>query len=53
MSAMTRELPELPGTPVVQLSGALSFPGDPDTSVDVVRDVAGRSGGRRMAAPIK
>jgi DNA-binding transcriptional regulator LsrR (DeoR family) len=45
VSAMTRELPALPGTPVVQLSGALSFPGDPDTSVDVVRDVAGRSGG--------
>jgi DNA-binding transcriptional regulator LsrR (DeoR family) len=35
----------LPGTPVVQLSGALSLPGRPDTSVDVVRDVAGRSGG--------
>jgi DNA-binding transcriptional regulator LsrR (DeoR family) len=45
VSAMTRELPALPGTPVVQLSGALSFPGGPDTSVDVVRDVAGRSGG--------
>jgi DNA-binding transcriptional regulator LsrR (DeoR family) len=45
VSAMARELPPLPGTPVVQLSGALSLPGDPDTSVDVVRDVAGRSGG--------
>ncbi len=45
VSAMARELPPLPGTPVVQLSGALSLPGEPDTSVDVVRDVAGRSGG--------
>jgi DNA-binding transcriptional regulator LsrR (DeoR family) len=45
VSAMVRALPPLPGTPVVQLSGALSFPGGPDTSVDVVRDVAGRSGG--------
>jgi DNA-binding transcriptional regulator LsrR (DeoR family) len=45
VSAMARELPPLPGTPVVQLSGALSLPGGPDTSVDVVRDVAGRSGG--------
>jgi DNA-binding transcriptional regulator LsrR (DeoR family) len=45
VSAMARALPPLPGTPVVQLSGALSLPGDPDTSVDVVRDVAGRSGG--------
>jgi DNA-binding transcriptional regulator LsrR (DeoR family) len=45
VSAMARELPPLPGTPVVQLSGALSLPGRPDTSVDVVRDVAGRSGG--------
>jgi DNA-binding transcriptional regulator LsrR (DeoR family) len=45
VSAMARELPSLPGTPVVQLSGALTFPGDPDTSVDVVRDVARRSGG--------
>jgi DNA-binding transcriptional regulator LsrR (DeoR family) len=45
VSAMARALPALPGTPVVQLSGALSLPGDRDTSVDVVRDVAGRSGG--------
>jgi DNA-binding transcriptional regulator LsrR (DeoR family) len=45
VSAMARELPPLPGTPVVQLSGALSLPGGPDTSVDLVRDVAGRSGG--------
>ncbi|CAA9273716.1 MAG: Transcriptional regulator [uncultured Blastococcus sp.] len=45
VGAMARELPALPRTPVIQLSGALSFPGDPDTSVDVVRDVAARSGG--------
>ena len=45
VSAMAQELPALPGTPVVQLTGALSLPGRPDTSVDVVRDVAGRSGG--------
>ncbi|SNR69185.1 sugar-binding transcriptional regulator [Blastococcus mobilis] len=45
VSAMARALPPLPGTPVVQLSGALSLPGGPDTSVDVVRDVARRSGG--------
>src|SRR5918994_3284987 len=45
VSAMARALPPLPGTPVVQLTGALSLPGGPDTSVDVVRDVAGRSGG--------
>ena len=45
VGAMARELTGLPGTPVVQLSGALSHPGGPDTSVDVVRDVAGRSGG--------
>ncbi len=45
VSAMARALPPLPGTPVVQLSGALSLAGGPDTSVDVVRDVARRSGG--------
>jgi DNA-binding transcriptional regulator LsrR (DeoR family) len=45
VSAMARVLPRLPGTPVVQLTGALSLPGGPDTSVDVVREVAGRSGG--------
>ena len=45
VSAMARALPSLPGTPVVQLSGALSMPEGPDTSVDVVREVAGRSGG--------
>jgi DNA-binding transcriptional regulator LsrR (DeoR family) len=45
VSAMARALPGLPGTPVVQLTGALSLPGGPDTSVDVVRDVAAASGG--------
>ena len=45
VSAMARELPRLPGTPVVQLTGALSLPDGPDTSVDVVRDVAAASGG--------
>jgi DNA-binding transcriptional regulator LsrR (DeoR family) len=42
---MARTLPPLPGTPVVQLSGALTLPDGPDTSVDVVRDVASASGG--------
>lgn len=45
VSAMARALPQLPGTPVVQLSGALTLPDGPDTSVDVVRDVANTSGG--------
>jgi DNA-binding transcriptional regulator LsrR (DeoR family) len=45
VSAMARALPPLPGTPVVQLTGAMSLPGDPDTSVDVVREVASASGG--------
>jgi DNA-binding transcriptional regulator LsrR (DeoR family) len=45
VSAMARALPGLPGTPVVQLTGALSLPDGPDTSVDVVRDVANASGG--------
>ena len=45
VSVMARALPQLPGTPVVQLSGALTLPDGPDTSVDVVRDVANTSGG--------
>ena len=45
VSAMAGALPPLPGTPVVQLTGALSLPGGPDTSVDVVREVAAASGG--------
>ena len=45
VGAMARALPRLPGTPVVQLTGALSLPDGPATSVDVVRDVASASGG--------
>ena len=45
VSAMARTLPKLPGTPVVQLTGALSLPDGPSTSVDVVREVAAASGG--------
>ncbi|PRY48946.1 transcriptional regulator [Geodermatophilus tzadiensis] len=45
VSAMAEALPPLPGTPVVQLTGVLSVPGGPDTSVDVVRGVARASGG--------
>jgi DNA-binding transcriptional regulator LsrR (DeoR family) len=44
VSAMARMLPRLPGTPVVQLTGALALP-DAATSVDVVRNVARASGG--------
>src|SRR3954453_5501490 len=36
VAAMARALPKLPGTPVVQLTGALALPGGPDTSVDLV-----------------
>ncbi len=45
VSAMAQELPPLPGTPVVQLTGVLSLPDGPDTTVDVVRGVARASGG--------
>jgi DNA-binding transcriptional regulator LsrR (DeoR family) len=45
VSAMARSLRQLPGTPVVQLTGALALPDGRDTSVDVVRDVASSSGG--------
>ncbi|WP_448638607.1 sugar-binding transcriptional regulator [Geodermatophilus sp. URMC 63] len=45
VSAMAQALPPLPGTPVVQLTGVLSLPGGPDTSVEVVRGVARASGG--------
>ena len=45
VSAMARALPRLPGIPVVQLSGALSLPDGPSTSVDAVREVAASSGG--------
>ena len=46
VGAMARAQPRLPGTPVVQLTGALSIPDGPDTSVDVVRGAALASGGR-------
>ena len=46
VSAMVRSLRPLPGTAVVQLTGALALPDGRDTSVDVVRDVATSSGGR-------
>jgi DNA-binding transcriptional regulator LsrR (DeoR family) len=42
---MVRSLRPLPGTAVVQLTGALALPDRRDTSVDVVRDVATSSGG--------
>jgi DNA-binding transcriptional regulator LsrR (DeoR family) len=45
VSAMVRALPRLPGVPVVQLTGALSLPDGPGTSVDAVRDAARASGG--------
>ncbi len=45
VSAMAAALTELPATPVVQLTGALSRPDGDDGSVDVVRDVARTSGG--------
>jgi DNA-binding transcriptional regulator LsrR (DeoR family) len=45
VSAMAQHLPRLPGTPVVQLTGALTVPDGPGTSVDVVREVASASGG--------
>jgi DNA-binding transcriptional regulator LsrR (DeoR family) len=45
VSAMARALPRLPGTPVVQLTGTLTLPDGPDTSVDAVRDVGRASGG--------
>jgi DNA-binding transcriptional regulator LsrR (DeoR family) len=46
VSAMVRSLRPLPGTAVVQLTGALALPDGRDTSVDVVREVASSSGGR-------
>jgi DNA-binding transcriptional regulator LsrR (DeoR family) len=45
VSAMARALPRLPGIPVVQLTGALPPPDGRDSSVDVVRAVAGAAGG--------
>ena len=45
VSVLARMLPRLPGTPVVQLTGALSIPESDDSSVDIVRDAARASGG--------
>jgi DNA-binding transcriptional regulator LsrR (DeoR family) len=45
VSAMASALPRLPGVPVVQLTGALSFQAGDSSSIDLVRDVARASGG--------
>jgi DNA-binding transcriptional regulator LsrR (DeoR family) len=45
VSAMASALPRLPGVPVVQLTGALSFQLGDVSSIDLVRDVARASGG--------
>ncbi len=45
VSAMASALPRLPGVPVVQLTGALSFQAGDVSSIDLVRDVARASGG--------
>jgi DNA-binding transcriptional regulator LsrR (DeoR family) len=46
VSAMTAQLGKLPAVPVVQLTGALSRnDGGDDSSIDLVREVARRSGG--------
>ena len=45
VSAMASALPRLPGVPVVQLTGALSFQVGDSSSIDLVRDVARASGG--------
>jgi DNA-binding transcriptional regulator LsrR (DeoR family) len=45
VSAMASALPRLPGVPVVQLTGALSFQLGDASSIDLVRDVARASGG--------
>ena len=45
VSAMASALPRLPGVPVVQLTGALSFQTATSSSIDLVRDVARASGG--------
>jgi DNA-binding transcriptional regulator LsrR (DeoR family) len=45
VSAMATALTQLPGTPVVQLTGAMYRPDPDDSSVDVVREVARISGG--------
>jgi DNA-binding transcriptional regulator LsrR (DeoR family) len=40
VGAMAKALPRLPSVPVVQLTGAISTPGDDHNSIDIVRDVA-------------
>jgi DNA-binding transcriptional regulator LsrR (DeoR family) len=45
VSAMASALPKLPGTPVVQLTGALARPDIDDNSVDLVRQAARVAGG--------
>jgi DNA-binding transcriptional regulator LsrR (DeoR family) len=45
VSAMASALPRLPGVPVVQLTGALSFQLGDVSSIDLVRDVARAAGG--------
>jgi DNA-binding transcriptional regulator LsrR (DeoR family) len=45
VSAMASALPQLPGVPVVQLTGALPLQNGDHTSIDVVRDMARAAGG--------
>jgi DNA-binding transcriptional regulator LsrR (DeoR family) len=45
VSAMSTVMPQLPGVPVVQLTGALSSPDGDHSTIDIVRDVARVSGG--------
>src|SRR5215203_4794591 len=40
VGAMARALPRLSSVSVVQLTGAISMPGDDHSSIDIVRDVA-------------
>ena len=40
VGAMAKALPRLPSVSVVQLTGAISMPGDDHSSIDIVRDVA-------------
>jgi DNA-binding transcriptional regulator LsrR (DeoR family) len=45
VSVLAKVLPNLPSTPVVQLTGVLAISGIDDSSVDIVRDAARASGG--------
>lgn len=49
VSAMTSALPRLPGVPVVQLTGALSFQTGDVSPIDLVRDIARVAGGPAYA----